>query len=71
MASVVTTERYASGMTFDEYVAYIGSAGEPGARRYGNSERRERKKSHPSRLQRLLPRGVREVAAERQRSSRR
>jgi broad specificity phosphatase PhoE len=25
MASVVTTERYASGMTFDEYVAYIGT----------------------------------------------
>jgi len=26
MASVVTPERFASGMTFDEYVAYIGSA---------------------------------------------
>jgi hypothetical protein len=25
MASVVTPERYASGMTFDEYVAYIGT----------------------------------------------
>jgi broad specificity phosphatase PhoE len=25
MASVVTAERYASGMTFDEYVAYIGT----------------------------------------------
>ena len=25
MASVVTAERYASGMTFDEYVAYVGT----------------------------------------------
>jgi hypothetical protein len=40
MASVVTPERYASGMTFDEYVAYIGTA-ENLAREGNNAPRRD------------------------------
>jgi thiol-disulfide isomerase/thioredoxin len=41
MASVVTPERYASGMTFDEYVAYIGTAENLKREGSGGSQRRD------------------------------
>ncbi|HEY7466629.1 MAG TPA: thioredoxin family protein [Dehalococcoidia bacterium] len=41
MASVVTPERYASGMTFDEYVAYIGTAENLAREGSGGAPRRD------------------------------
>jgi hypothetical protein len=41
MASVVTPERYASGMTFDEYVAYIGTPENLAREGSGGSTRRD------------------------------
>jgi hypothetical protein len=41
MASVVTAERFASGMTFDEYVAYIGTAENLGREATGGAARRD------------------------------
>ena len=41
MASVVTAERYASGMTFDEYVAYIGTPENLAREGSGGSVRRD------------------------------
>lgn len=41
MASVVTAERFESGMTFDEYVAYIGSAENLAREGSGGAPRRD------------------------------
>jgi len=41
MASVVTPERFASGMTFDEYVAYIGTPENLKREGTGRSQRRD------------------------------
>ncbi len=41
MASVVTAERFASGMTYDEYVSYIGSAENLAREGSGGVERRD------------------------------
>ena len=41
MASVVTSDRYASGMTFDEYVAYIGTPENLAREGTGGSTRRD------------------------------
>jgi thiol-disulfide isomerase/thioredoxin len=41
MASVVTPERYASGMTFDEYVTYIGTAENLAREGSGGAPRRD------------------------------
>ena len=64
MASVVTPERYASGMSFGEYVSYIGSA-ENLAAWFGRTLRDRMRPVWPDLAVRFLSVGVEETPGQR------